>query len=77
MTADRTEFLGRHGSVAAPAALRRAGLSGTTARRSILAPRFRPTFELGPGQSTEVVFFLGEAENIDQARELIRPVQRS
>ena len=72
MTADRVEFLGRHGSVSAPAALRRAGLSGTTGAAIDPCAAIQTHFELGPGQSTEVVFFLGEAANITQARELIR-----
>jgi cyclic beta-1,2-glucan synthetase len=72
VTADRVEFLGRHGSVATPAALRRAGLSGTTGAALDPCAAVQTRFELGPGESTEVIFFLGEAPNIAQARELIR-----
>jgi len=70
-TADRAEFLGRNGSVSAPAALSRADLSGR------IGPQFDPcaalTTEivLAPGQTNEVVFVLGLAKTPEAVRGLI------
>jgi cyclic beta-1,2-glucan synthetase len=72
LTADRTEFLGRNGSVAAPAALRRAGLSGRVGVAldpcaALLAP-----FDLSPGEEKQIVFLLGAAADVEAARRLAR-----
>ncbi|HMF38374.1 MAG TPA: glycosyl hydrolase family 65 protein, partial [Isosphaeraceae bacterium] len=72
ITADRVEFLGRHGSVAAPAALHSAGLSGRTGAGFDPCASIQTRFDLGPGEATEIVFLLGEAESRGAARELIR-----
>ena len=71
-TADRAEFLGRHGSPAAPAGLSRVGLSG----------RFGPTLDpcaaimteitLAPGRSEEVVFVLGQVDRLEEVRRVVR-----
>ena len=71
VSADRVEFLGRHGSVAAPAALGRAGLSGRTGAGIDPCAAIQTRFQLDPDESTEIVFLLGEAENLDQVRMLI------
>jgi cellobiose phosphorylase len=75
-TADRTEFLGRHGSVFRPAAL----------ERSSLAESFGPLLDpcaalmldilLGPGERKELVFVLGEAPSLNQVRSLVREYAR-
>jgi cyclic beta-1,2-glucan synthetase len=66
-TGDRTEFLGRNGSVATPAALHRVALgghfgSGLDPCFALLAP-----FTLRPHETKEIVFQLGEAENVEEA----------
>ena len=67
-TCDRKEFLGRNGSPARPAALRRSGLSGA------IGPGFDPCIalqtklELGPGEQREIVVLLGQADNVAEAR---------
>ncbi len=70
-TSDRTEFLGRYGSVFQPAAL----------ERTNLAERFGPLLDpcaalmvdisLPPGESMEVVFVLGEADDLDEVSRLV------
>ncbi|MGA2703308.1 MAG: glucoamylase family protein [Isosphaeraceae bacterium] len=72
ITADRVEFLGRHGSVAAPAALHAVGLSGRTGAGFDPCAAIQTRFNLGPGEATEIVFLLGEAESLGAARDLIR-----
>ena len=72
ITADRVEFLGRHGSVAAPAALHSVGLSGRTGAGFDPCAAIQTRFDLGPGEATEIVFLLGEAESLGAAREVIR-----
>ena len=71
VTGNRTEFIGRNGSLADPAALHRTRLSGRPARRSIRAPRSRPRSALADGQEREVVFVVGAADDTDEARGLV------
>ena len=71
VTADRCEFLGRHGSVAAPAVLARASLSGWTGAAHDPCAAIQVVFDLEAGGETEIVFILGEASGIKAARELV------
>ena len=71
-TADRREFLGRHGALDAPAALVNGGpLSGRTGAALDACAALRTRVEIEPGASTEVVFTLGQAANKTEARALI------
>ena len=71
-TADRREFLGRHGSLDAPAALvAGATLTGRAGAALDACAALRTHFELDPEESTEIVFLLGQAAGTDAARELI------
>ena len=69
-TADRAEFLGRHGSPAAPAALGRAGLSGRAGPTFDPCAALATPIMLAPGQTEEVVFVLGQADSLAQVRHL-------
>jgi cyclic beta-1,2-glucan synthetase len=72
LTGDRTEFLGRNGSLERPAALERGGpLSGKVGAGLDPCAALQTLLELRTGASTEIVFFLGQAGNREQARELI------
>ncbi len=71
-TADRMEFLGRHGTPDYPAALaRRDRLSGRVGAGLDPCSALQATIELPAGGRAEAVFFLGEAASPEQARELI------
>jgi cyclic beta-1,2-glucan synthetase len=71
-TADRSEFLGRNGDYADPAALRRALLAEATGVG--LDPCAAVQFEimLGPGETRTVATLLGGAEDQAEARRLVR-----
>ncbi|NLG83878.1 MAG: hypothetical protein GX493_04555, partial [Firmicutes bacterium] len=71
-TADRTEFIGRNGSLAHPAALTRRHLSGRTGAGFDPCAAQQVVLELEPGRSAELIFLLGEAPGIEEARRLIR-----
>ncbi|MEZ4413902.1 MAG: glucoamylase family protein [Gemmatimonadales bacterium] len=71
-TADRTEFLGRNGTPARPAALvRREALSGRSGAALDPCCVLQQEVVLAPGERAEVVLLLGETETREQARELI------
>ncbi|ROM89664.1 glycosyl transferase [Pseudomonas brassicacearum] len=71
-TADRREFLGRHGGPAAPQALLgRASLSGACGAGLDPCAVLQCVVELAPGESVEVLALLGQAESTDTARELV------
>ena len=69
-TADRTEFLGRNGSVANPAALGRVGLSGTCGAGLDPCGAIQVPFTIAPGATESVVFVLGQADSIAEVRRL-------
>ncbi len=72
ISADRTEFLGRNGTLERPAALERGGpLSGKVGAGLDPCAALQTVIELLPRTSTEIVFFLGQAENKEQAGELL------
>ena len=71
-TADRTEFLGRKGGPASPAALRsRNPLSGRTGAGLDPCTALQTTFELGAGETMEIVSFIGQCASTEEARALL------
>ncbi len=71
-TADRTEFLGRKGGPASPAALRRrTPMSGRTGAGLDPCTALQATFELGAGETIEIVSFIGQCASTEEARALI------
>lgn len=69
---DRTAFLGRNGVPERPAALERGGpLSGRAGAGLDPCAALQTRLELRPGERVEVVFFLGQGESPEEARELI------
>jgi cellobiose phosphorylase len=70
-TADRAEFLGRHGTTSAPAALGRGNLSGRAAPALDPCAALMTDIVLAPGQTDEVVFVVGQAETLEQVRRLV------
>ena len=71
LSADRLAFLGRHGSVASPAALGRVELDGVTGAAMDPCAAIDFHLEIWPRAEMEIVFLLGEAEGIDAVRKLV------
>ncbi len=67
VTGCRGEFLGRNGSFASPAALRRVRLSNVTGAGFDPGMGLQARVELAEGQTLDVVFTLGVAANTDEA----------
>ncbi len=76
VTGDRREFLGRNGSLAQPAALRRLRLSGRTGTGLDPCGAVQVAFELAPGEHREVVFQLGAGRNLAEVQSLIQRFRR-
>jgi len=69
---DRTEFLGRNGVTARPAALQRGGpLSGKVGASLDPCAALQTVVELRPDERVEIVVLLGQGKDRQQARELI------
>jgi len=72
VTANRTEFIGRNGSLASPAAMRRTRLSGRAGAGLDPCAALQTRIELAAGQEREIVFVFGAAGNTDEAQHFIR-----
>ena len=72
VTADRAEFLGRNGSAALPAALRRSALSGRTGAAIDPCAAIMAPVEVAPGGTAQLAFVVGQAADADAARDLVR-----
>jgi cyclic beta-1,2-glucan synthetase len=71
-TADRSEFLGRHGTLEMPAALAgRVPLSGRAGAGLDPCCALQSSIALEPGETAQVVFFLGEADDAAAAQSLL------
>ncbi|MDQ3474735.1 MAG: hypothetical protein M3447_13470, partial [Acidobacteriota bacterium] len=70
-TCDRKEFVGRNGSPARPAALRRTHLAGRDGAGLDPCAALQVPIELAPREAREVIFLLGEAESREAAETLI------
>src|SRR5262249_22532917 len=71
-TADRTEFLGRNGTVSAPAALGRVNLAGRFGPSLDPCAALLTDITLAPGETKEVIFVMGQADSLERVRELVR-----
>ncbi len=72
LTGNRTEFIGRNGSLANPAAMRRERLSGKSGAGLDPCAAIQTLVELGVGQEREIVFVFGAARSSDEAQHFIR-----
>jgi len=72
ITADRAEFLGRGGSVQAPAALGRIGLSDQARPDDDPCAACQVHLNLAPGEQKQVHFVLGQGRDREQALKLAR-----
>jgi cyclic beta-1,2-glucan synthetase len=70
-TASRTEFVGRNGRAADPAAMRRESLGGASGRFYDNCGALMVKADLEPHAESEMVFLLGQAESLERARELV------
>ena len=71
-TSDRTEFLGKYGSVFNPAGLKRTKLAERFGSPQDPCAALMVDFSLAPGESKEVVFVLGQADGQDELRKVVR-----
>ena len=75
VTADRTEFLGRLGSLRSPAALGRIGLASAVNAGLDPCAAIQLHVDLAPGAEEEVFFLVGEGANREESLALIGQLQ--
>ena len=72
LSGDRTEFLGRNGTLANPDALSRSRLSGRLGAALDPCGAIQVPFELADGEERQIIFRLGAGRNVEQARGLAK-----
>jgi cellobiose phosphorylase len=77
VSSDRTEFLGRNGTLSAPAAMSKTRLSGRMGAALDPCAAIQVNFELAAGQEYEVIFRLGLGRDAKEAGRLINQYRGS
>ncbi|HMH79048.1 MAG TPA: glucoamylase family protein [Candidatus Acidoferrum sp.] len=77
LTGDRKEFLGRNGTLAQPAALKRARLSGKAGAGLDPCGAMQVAFDLADGQERETSFRLGVGRSIAEVHDLVFRFRRA
>jgi cellobiose phosphorylase len=72
LTCDRTEFIGRNGTLRNPAAMTHSHLSGKVGTALDPCAAIQVSFELAEGQEREIIFRLGVGRDVDDATNLMR-----
>jgi cyclic beta-1,2-glucan synthetase len=72
VTCSRSEFIGRNGTLAQPAAMSQAQLSGCSGATADPCAAFQVPFDLAVGQEKEIVFLIGAGNDTNEAHHLIR-----
>ncbi len=70
LSGDRTEFLGRNGTLTHPAAMARSGLSGRVGAALDPCGALQLVFDLAGGEEHEIIFTLGAGRDRDEAGNL-------
>jgi cyclic beta-1,2-glucan synthetase len=68
---DRAEFLGRNGSISAPAAMKRTRLSGKVGAALDPCAAIQVSFDLASGEEREIIFKLGVGRDTNDARNIV------
>ncbi|OHD67901.1 MAG: cyclic beta 1-2 glucan synthetase [Spirochaetes bacterium RBG_16_49_21] len=71
LSGDRTEFLGRNGTLRDPAAMTRVSLSGRVGAALDPCAAIQVPFDLADGQDREIIFRLGVGRDADDAGNLV------
>ncbi len=71
LTCDRTEFIGRNGTLKNPAAMLRSRLSGKNGVALDPCAAIQVSFDLAAGQEREIIFRLGSGRDMEDANNLI------
>ena len=77
VSGNRTEFIGRNGSLADPAAMHRERLSGKTGAGLDPCAAIQAQIELADGQEREIVFLFGAGRSTGEAQQHIQRFGRS
>ena len=72
VTCDRTEFIGRNGTLRNPAAMTHSQLSGKVGAALDPCGAIQVSFDLGENQEREVIFRLGVGRDVDDAGNLLQ-----
>ncbi|MHB8919777.1 MAG: GH36-type glycosyl hydrolase domain-containing protein [Halothiobacillus sp.] len=72
VSGNRAEFIGRNGSLASPAAMRRKRLSGRTGAGLDPCAAIQTQIKLAEGQEREIVFVFGAARDSEEAQQFIQ-----
>jgi cellobiose phosphorylase len=72
VSGDRTEFIGRNGTLRNPAAMARLRLSGKVGAALDPCAAIQVPFDLADGQDREIIFMLGAGRHADDTGKLVR-----
>jgi cellobiose phosphorylase len=77
LSGDRTEFLGRNGTLGSPEAMTRSRLSGRLGAALDPCGAIQVPVDLADGQEREIIFRLGAGQDVERARALAQRLRKA